>query len=255
MTIKLYQPTQAVLDNIERGIAISDRYPRESYVAKQRLQQVELAKSVKFDIKTISNMYHTLTKLEKGLDFNKKLWDGGCDDNVMTYYALGGKSGLAWSKSILKAEGILVSDRSEVTKSQMEEQGSDNVGTLTVLKAVDNEKRLATFVILEAQDEDGLTTDLHADTYTLDEIEKAAHSFNMECRKANLFHRMETTSFEFRESYIAPVDFVINGQFVKKGSWLGVIYVSDDEIWEGIKSGEYNGLSIQCMANVEDIDD
>lgn len=251
---KYYQPTQAVLDNIERGIAISDRYPRESYVAKQRLQQVELAKSVKFDIKTISNMYHTLTKLEKGLDFNKKLWDGGCDDSVMTYYALGGKSGLAWSKSILKAEGILVSDRSEVTKAQMEEQGSDNVGTLAVLKAVDNEKRLATFVILEAQDEDGLTTDLHADTYTLDEIEKAAHSFNMECRKANLFHRMETTSFEFRESYVAPVDFVINGQFVKKGSWLGVIYVSDDEIWEGIKSGEYNGLSIQCMANVEDID-
>ena len=254
MTVKLYQPTQAVLDNIERGIAISDRYPRESYIAKQRLQQVELAKSVKFDIKTISNMYHTLTKLEKGLDFNKKLWDGGCDDNVITYYALGGKSGLAWSKSILKAEGILVSDRSEVTKAQMEEQGSDNVGTLAVLKAVDNEKRLATFVILEAQDDDGLTTDLHADTYTIDEIEKAAHSFNMECRKANLFHRMETTSFEFRESYLAPVDFVINGQFVKKGSWLGVIYVSDDEIWEGIKSGEYNGLSIQCMANVEDID-
>lgn len=254
MTVKLYQPTQAVLDNIERAIAISDRYPRESYVAKQRLQQVELAKSVKFDIKTISNMYHSLTKLEKGLDFNKKLWDGGCDDNVMTYYALGGKSGLAWSKSILKAEGILVSDRSEVTKAQMEEQGSDNVGTLAVLKAVELEKRLATFVILEAQDDDGLTTDLHADTYTADEIEKAAHSFNMECRKANLFHRMETTSFEFRESYIAPVDFVINGQFVKKGSWLGVIYVSDDEIWEGIKSGEYNGLSIQCMANVEYID-
>lgn len=75
----------------------------------------------------------------------------------------------------------------------------------------------------------------------------------MECRKANLFHRMETTSFEFRESYIAPADFVINGQFVKKGSWLGVIYVSDDEVWEGIKSGEYNGLSIQCIANVEDI--
>lgn len=251
---KYYTPTNAVLDNIQRGIAISDRYPRESYVAKQRLQQVELAKSVKFDIKTISNMYHSLTKLEKGLDFNKKLWDGGCDDAVMTYYALGGKSGLAWSKSILKAEGILVSDRGEFTKAQTEEQGSDLVGTLAVIKSVDNEKRLATFVILEAQDDDGLTTDLHADTYTLDEIEKACHSFNMECRKANLFHRMETTSFEFRESYIAAADFIINGEFVKKGSWLGVIYVSDDEVWEGIKSGEYNGLSIQCMASVEDID-
>lgn len=252
---KYYTPTNAVLDNIQRGIAISDRYPRESYVAKQRLQQVQLAKSVKFDIKTISKMYHSLTKLEKRLDFNKKLWDGGCDDAVMTYYALGGKSGLAWSKSVLKAEGILVSDRGEVTKAQTEEQGSDSIGSVAVLKSVDALQRLATFVVLEPQDDSGYTSDLHGDYYSAETVAKACRSFNEQCKKANLFHAVETNAFTFTESYITPADMVINNTLIKKGTWLATIHVGEEpeyeEIWQGILSGEYNGLSIQAMGTVE----
>jgi hypothetical protein len=256
MSIK-FKPTQAVLDNISRGVALSKKYQRESLAGQQRIQQVNITKSYLdcgFDIKAVSNIYHTLSKLEKSIKPDTRLWDGGCTDDVIKYYAHGGKAGLAWSKLILKEQGMLVSQTREITKAETEEVETDSVGSIGVLKAVDVEKRLATFVILEAQDEDGYTTDLHSDTYTLDEIEKAAHSFNIECRKASLFHQIETTSFEFRESYIAPANFIIGEQFVRKGSWLGVIYVSDDEIWEGIKSGEYNGLSIQCMATVHEIE-
>lgn len=245
---KYYQPTEAVLDNISRGIAISERYPRESYLAKQRLQQVELAKSVKFDIKTISNMYHTLTKLEKGLDFNKKLWDGGCDDNVMTYYALGGKSGLAWSKSILKAEGILVSDKSEITKAQTEEQGSDNVGTLGVVKSVDKSLMQVTYVSMN------VGTDLTGDYTSEDEVRKAKESFNKSLQNCYLFHSVPTTTFSVIESYLAPTDLVLNEHFIQKGTWLMTLQIHDEDLWEQIVDGRINGISIGAKANVEDIE-
>ena len=245
---KYYTPTTAVLENIQRGIAISDRYPRESYVAKQRLQQVELAKSVKFDIKTIASMYHSLTKLENGLDFNKKMWDGGCDDAVMTYYALGGKSGLAWSKSILKAEGILVSDKSEVTKAQTEEQGSDLVGTLAVAKSVDEELMQVTYVAMK------IGTDLHGDVSDAATVRLAKESFNKSLMKANLFHQEMTDKFSIIESYLAPTTMVLNKNLVEQGEWLVTLQIHDNELWQLIKHDEINGVSIGAMASVENIE-
>ena len=245
---KYYTPTNAVLENIQRGIAISDRYPRESYVAKQRLQQVELAKSVKFDIKTIASMYHSLTKLEKGLDFNKKLWDGGCDDAVMTYYALGGKSGLAWSKSILKSEGILVSDKSKVTKAQTEEQGSDTVGSLQVAKSLDKELMQVTYVAMR------LGNDLAGDYSDANTVRLAKESFNKSLMKANLFHQEMTDKFSVIESYLAPTTMVLNKNLVEQGEWLVTLQIHDDELWQLIKDDEITGISIGAMAHVENIE-
>ena len=46
---------------------------------------------------------------------------------------------------------------------------------------------------------------------------------------------------------------------IKAGSWLAVIQVSESEdgvaLWEGIKDGDFNGLSVQCTANTEDVGD
>jgi hypothetical protein len=248
MTTKYYQPTQAVLDNIQRGIAISNRYPRESYVAKQRLQQVEFSKSFKFDINTISTMYHTLAKLEKSLDFDKRLWDGGCDDNVMSYYAFGGKSGLAWSKSILKQEGILNSHRTEITKAQTEESGVDAVGTLGVIKSVDKTLMQVTYVSMN------VGTDLHGDFTSEEEVRKAKESFNKSLQNCYLFHSVPTTTFSVIESYLAPTDLVLNGHFVQKGTWLMTLQVHDDALWEQIVDGRINGISIGAMAIVEAIE-
>jgi uncharacterized protein (UPF0335 family) len=256
--IKYYQPTTAVLDNISRGIALSKKYQRESHAAKQRTEQVELAKSFKengFDIKAVSTIYHSLLKLEKSLDFNKRLWDNGHTEEVIKYYALGGNSGLAWAKMVLKAEGVLNSNKQEITQDQINEISKDAVGSVAVLKAVDTMQRLATFVVLEPQDDSGYTSDLHGDYYSAETVAKACRSFNEQCKKANLFHAVETTAFTFTESYITPADMVINDTLIKKGTWLATIHVVDEPeyegIWQGILSGEYNGLSIQAMGTVE----
>jgi Putative phage serine protease XkdF len=121
------------------------------------------------------------------------------------------------------------------------------------------EKRLATFVVLEPQDADGTTTDLHLDWYSAEDIEEGCHSFNRYCRKANLMHMVDTDGYEFIESYITKADMQVEDTFIKKGSWVATIKVSEDEkhdwIWEGIKDGTFDGLSIQCMADVYKIEE
>ncbi len=79
----------------------------------------------------------------------------------------------------------------------------------------------------------------------------------MLCKQANLLHQIQTTVFEFVESYITQADMDVNGVYIKKGTWLATIKVErsefGDEIWEGIKSGELNGLSVQCVGLISDI--
>lgn len=132
------------------------------------------------------------------------------------------------------------------------------IKAVPIVKSLNEEKRLATFLVLEPQDEDLTTSDLHGDWYDADTVEDACHSFNRFCRKANLFHLVDTTTFEFVESYITETEMNLGETFIKKGSWLAKIHVNDSEsgnlVWESIKSGEFNGLSVQCEGFVSDIE-
>jgi len=121
-----------------------------------------------------------------------------------------------------------------------------------IAKALYAEKRRATFVVLEPQDDDGTTSDQHLDWYGEEDVAEACYSFNKHCRKANLLHMIDTSGFQFIESYILPGELTIGSIPVKKGSWIATIEVDQskeyDWIWEGIKDGTFNGLSIQCDA-------
>ena len=123
---------------------------------------------------------------------------------------------------------------------------------VSVAKSLDVEKRRATFVVLEPQNDDGTTTDLHGDWYSEEDVAEGCYSFNKHCRKANLLHLIDTNGFQFIESYILPGETTIGDTKVKKGTWVATIEVEDkrehDWIWEGIKDGTFNGLSVQCDA-------
>lgn len=125
-----------------------------------------------------------------------------------------------------------------------------------ITKSLNEEKRLATFVVLEPQEDDGMTTDLHGDYYDEETILDACIQFNknIHLRKGKLLHMVETQGYSFVESYIAPVNMSIGGVTIKKGTWLQTIYVEADWIWEGIKDGTFNGLSVECMGTTEDIE-
>lgn len=127
-----------------------------------------------------------------------------------------------------------------------------------IAKSLNEEKRLATFLVLEPQNEDYTTSDLHGDWYDAATVEDACYSFNRFCRKANLFHMVDTDAFEFVESYITKCEMTLGDTYIKEGSWLATIYVNESEsgdlVWESIKKGDFNGLSVQCEGFVSNID-
>lgn len=127
--------------------------------------------------------------------------------------------------------------------------------SVEIKKAVDEEQRLAMFVVL-APDE----VDAHGDTYSEQEIEKACHSFSLHCNKANLFHRIETENANVVQNFTAPSDFSLDdGREIKKGTWLQMWYFPETEegemIWKAVKDGQINGVSVGCRATVEELDE
>ena len=118
-----------------------------------------------------------------------------------------------------------------------------------ITKAVNEELKQATFLVL-APDE----VDLQGDTYSADEVRKACHNFNQHCMTANLLHLVETDTFDIVESYISPVDMILNDVVIKAGSWMSVLQIYSDEIWSEIKDGNLTGVSIGATANTEYLD-
>lgn len=121
---------------------------------------------------------------------------------------------------------------------------------IQVAKATNEELKQATFVVLVPD-----TVDAHGDIISEEEVRKSCFNFNKFSMQANLFHLVQTETFEIAESYVAPTDFQLGDRFVKKGTWLATIQCLDDDLWNLIKSGEINGLSIGAMASVEHIDE
>ena len=121
--------------------------------------------------------------------------------------------------------------------------------TVQVAKAKNEELMQATFVVMVPDE-----VDFHGDVTSEEEVRKACHNFNKFSMQPNLFHLQETTTFEFAESYISPVDFVLEDKLIKKGTWLCTIQCLDPELWALVKSGEICGVSISAMASTEGVD-
>lgn len=119
-----------------------------------------------------------------------------------------------------------------------------------VFKQAQEELKQATFLVLSPDE-----VDLHGDIYDAVEVRKACHNFNIHCRKANLLHLFDTDSFSIVESYISPVDMQMGETIIKAGSWLVVLQFNDDSIWEGVKNGDYTGVSIGGVAQAELLDE
>ena len=132
-----------------------------------------------------------------------------------------------------------------------------------IIKSLNDEERMALFVVLEPQEDPSNVTDLHGDFYTEEDVWDACKSFNVHCRKANLMHLVETEDMEFIQSYTSPVDFELETlegiKTIKKGTWLAWVHFPEtdlgDILWQGVKDGEFNGLSIQCSADCTPIGD
>ena len=131
------------------------------------------------------------------------------------------------------------------------QENESEVASVEVTKALDEEQRMAMFVVLSPDE-----IDLHGDTYSTEEVEKACNNFNTTSMKANLFHKVETEDAKIVQSFINPADFTTDdGREIKKGAWLQWWSFPETEIgekvWKAVKAGDITGLSIQARAKVE----
>ena len=121
---------------------------------------------------------------------------------------------------------------------------------VVLTKALDEEEQMALFVVLAPEE-----PDLHGDVYSEKEIEKACVSYNVHCRKANLYHRVETEDFSIVQSFVTPVGFTDDtGREIKKGTWLAWTKFDNEELWQEVKKGNFTGLSVGCVATVEELE-
>jgi len=88
---------------------------------------------------------------------------------------------------------------------------------------------------------------------TPEEIEKAAHDF-LPRACMNIHHESDLQDVEVVESYIAPIDFVINKEIVKRGSWVLVSRVNDPELRKSIEAGEITGYSLEGTATLVEVE-
>lgn len=119
-----------------------------------------------------------------------------------------------------------------------------------IAKALNNKLKQATFVVMVPD-----VPDAHGDITSMEEVRKACFNFNKSAMQPNLFHVAKTDTFEFLESYVTPVDMMIEDKFVTKGTWLTTIQSLDDDLWDLIESGEISGVSIGGSALVEKLDE
>ena len=90
--------------------------------------------------------------------------------------------------------------------------------------------------------------DAQGDIYDEEETEKAAHWYGAHSLgKADWLHEEELPRGDavLVESFVAPVGFDWNGFEVKKGDWLGAMWIRNKEKWEAVKKGEIQAFSIK----------
>ena len=122
--------------------------------------------------------------------------------------------------------------------------------TRLVCKADDAVERHYVFgVVLEPD-----TVDRQGDYYSVETVEDACHRFNrklaIEGQGPRQGHqhrknrRFSTDEVLILESYVALVDMEIEGQAVKRGTWLMRSEILSPAIWAKITRGELTGYSI-----------
>ncbi|MFA2589977.1 XkdF-like putative serine protease domain-containing protein [Bacillus mobilis] len=121
--------------------------------------------------------------------------------------------------------------------------------SVKVIKSDDEEKRLVYGIVYEPD-----TLDAHNDFTDAETIEKAAHEFMLKYRQIDKNHDFVAGVGEVVESYIAPADMELNGEPVKKGTWI-LTTKADEETWEAVKKGEFQGYSLAGVAETEVIEE
>jgi len=141
-----------------------------------------------------------------------------------------------------KVEMPKVESSSKLGKPMFEKE----VSFIPLLKATKKEERIVYGIVYEPDEEDS-----QGDEANAEEIRKAAYQFMEKVQTFKVMHKGKNVKVRILENYLAPVDFVIEGKSVKKGSWVLVTRILDNKIWKAIKKGKLTGYSMAGYARTD----
>ena len=135
----------------------------------------------------------------------------------------------------------------ECEKAKLRREGCPKVKKSVDLFKFDDDQRLVYGVVLVPDIED-----LQGDIISKEEIQAAAHDYQVKSRLIKAQHKAPTDA-EVVESYIAPVDIPIGNGIAPAGSWIMVTRVNSAAMWAAIKKGDITGYSIGGVGEREEI--
>lgn len=243
-TDPIFEVSSGVQNNALRGLALVQKYNRE--ISPEILGIARQIAKGSVSLGMLKKAYHSLSTLTVPGDKIDADADGGVKEEIVKGLLLGGTSGLATYRKVLKAEGILKSYTKDIPESLTKTEDPNELSSAPILKSTNKELKQATYVVLKPD-----TVDEHGDIYDAQEVQKACYNFNQSSAKANLCHLIETDGFHVAESYIAPADLILGETLVTKGTWLATLQFTNDALWEAVKNDEFSGVSIGAMALCE----
>lgn len=134
-----------------------------------------------------------------------------------------------------------------ITKAEDGEVAFSSFGK--IIKA-DTESHYVTGIVYEPMVEDS-----QGNYMTEDEIIKAAHWFAKNGNNVDLQHCFERCdNVAVVESFVAKSDMEIEGEPIKKGTWIMTAEITDDDIWDSVQKGEITGFSMGGVGVYSDED-
>lgn len=133
-----------------------------------------------------------------------------------------------------------------------QKDGQASFQTYGRILKTDSEAHYVTGIVYEP-----MTEDTQGNYMTEDEITKAAHWFAKNGNNVDLQHSFEPLDgATVVESSVAKCDYELEGETIKKGTWVMTVEITDPEIFESIEKGEITGFSMGGMGKYseEDVD-
>lgn len=127
-----------------------------------------------------------------------------------------------------------------ITKS---ENGAASFATFGRIVKADADSHFVTGIVYEPMVEDS-----QGNYMTEEEITKAAYWFAKNGNQVDLQHCFEKCDgVTVVESYVAKCDMEIEGEAIRKGTWLMTMEVSNADVWGAIQKGDITGFSMGGM--------
>ena len=124
-----------------------------------------------------------------------------------------------------------------ITKS---EDGAANFATFGRILKADADSHFVTGIVYEP-----MVEDTQGNYMTEEEITKAAYWFAKNGNQVDLQHCFKKCDgAEVVESYVAKCDMEIEGETIKKGTWLMTMEITDSDVWDSIQKGDITGFSM-----------